>query len=290
MKERLQMLLRDSWRKILLSLIAALAVEIAYLAAPPETLYQVSQQNNAVSIWNEEVQLVHCSMVDGKVVPSDNDPQIYFRGLEGEINNILITLREETTGAVNYQLFYPDEQGAVSQESSMVLMIPEGRKQVSFELPPGEYSFLRLDVDGVFPVEDITVSGQPLVKTSVRYSFLFYTGYHFSEKASGVEKDGGKRIPPSAGESKKNRSVFCDFSGLLLFVVSVGCRFQYIQEGVVPNAAVSFLDRSVPYRIGFLFPAQPNRKEAGADFYRFGSVCRTDAVFSGAALHKYFVG
>ncbi len=169
MKERLQMLLRDSWRKILLSLIAALAVEIAYLAAPPEMFYQASQQNDAVSIWNEEVQLVHCSMVDGKVVPSDNDPQIYFRGLEGEINNILITLREETTGAVNYQLFYPDEQGAVSQESSMVLMIPEGRKQVSFELPPGEYSFLRLDVDGVFPVEDITVSGQPLVKTSVRY-------------------------------------------------------------------------------------------------------------------------
>ena len=53
MKERLQMLLRDSWRKILLSLIAALAVEIAYLAAPPEMFYQASQQNNAVSIWNE---------------------------------------------------------------------------------------------------------------------------------------------------------------------------------------------------------------------------------------------
>ena len=48
-------------------------------------------------------------------------------------------------------------------------MVPEGQRQVSFELPPGEYSFLRLDVDGVFPVEDITVSGQPLVKTSVRY-------------------------------------------------------------------------------------------------------------------------
>ena len=147
MKERLQMLLRDSWRKILLSLIAALAVEIAYLAAPPEMFYQASQQNNAVSIWNEEVQLVHCSMVDGKVVPSDNDPQIYFRGLEGEINNVLITLREETTGTVNYQLFYQDEQGAVSHQSSMTLMVPEGQRQVSFELPPGEYSFLRLDVD-----------------------------------------------------------------------------------------------------------------------------------------------
>lgn len=169
MKERLQILLRDSWRKILLSLIAALAVEIAYLAAPPEMFYQASQQNDAVSIWNEEVQLVHCSMVDGKVVPSDNDPQIYFKGLEGEINNVLITLREETTGTVNYQLFYQDEQGAVSHQSSMTLMVPEGQRQVSFELPPGEYSFLRLDVDGVFPVEDITVSGQPLVKTSVRY-------------------------------------------------------------------------------------------------------------------------
>ena len=31
-------------------------------------------------------------------------------------------------------------------------------------------------------------------------------------------------------------------------------------------------------------------KEARADFYRFGSVCRTDAVFSGTALHWYFVG
>ena len=63
MKERLQMLLRDSGRKILLSLIAALAVEIAYLAAPPEMFYQASQQNNAVSIWNEEVQLVHCRFI-----------------------------------------------------------------------------------------------------------------------------------------------------------------------------------------------------------------------------------
>lgn len=49
--------------------------------------------------------LVHCSMVDGKVVPSDNDPQIYFKGLEGEINNVLITLREETTARSTISCF-----------------------------------------------------------------------------------------------------------------------------------------------------------------------------------------
>ena len=169
MKERLQAFLHTYWRKILLSLLAALLVELAYLVMPPETFYRASQQSDAVSIWNEDIKLVNCSIVDGKVVPSDNDPQIYLYNLNGEIANILITLGEETTGTINYQLFYPDEQGDVSQENSMTLMVPEGQKQIVFELPSGEYSFLRLDVDGVFPVEDITASGQPLIKTAVRY-------------------------------------------------------------------------------------------------------------------------
>ena len=169
MKKRLQAFLHTYWRKILLSLLAALLVELAYLVMPPETLYQTFRQNEAISVWNEDVTLVHCGIIDGKVVPSDNDPQIYLYSLNGEIANILITLQEETVGTTNYQLFYPDEQGDISQENSIVLQIPEGRKQVSFELPLGEYSFLRLDVDDVFPVEDITVSGQPLVKIPVRY-------------------------------------------------------------------------------------------------------------------------
>lgn len=267
MKERLQILLRDSWRKILLSLIAALAVEIAYLAAPPEMFYQASQQNDAVSIWNEEVQLVHCSMVDGKVVPSDNDPQIYFKGLEGEINNVLITLREETTGTVNYQLFYQDEQGAVSHQSSMTLMVPEGQRQVSFELPPGEYSFLRLDVDGVFPVEDITVSGQPLVKTSVRYQaqpsvfrvgfftlFFFILATIFQKKLPEWKKtvESGYRL---LRENPRKTGLFLRFFWPFAFCCIRWLPLSYIQEGVVPNAAVSFLDRSVPYCIGFLLPA-----------------------------------
>lgn len=169
MKKRLQAFLHTYWRKILLSLLAALLVELAYLVMPPETFYRASQQSDAVSIWNEDIKLVNCSVVDGKVVPSDNDPQIYLYNLNGEIANILITLGEETTGTINYQLFYPDEQGDISQENSMTLMVPEGQKQIVFELPSGEYSFLRLDVDGVFPVEDITASVQPLIKTAVRY-------------------------------------------------------------------------------------------------------------------------
>ncbi len=173
MKERLQAFLHTYWRKILLSLLAALLVELAYLVMPPETFYRASQQNDAVSIWNEDIKLVNCSIVDGKVVPSDNDPQIYLYNLNGEIANILITLGEETTGTTNYQLFYPDEQGDVSQENSMTLMVPEGQKQIVFELPSGEYSFLRLDVDGVFPVEDITASGQPLIKMAIRYQVPF---------------------------------------------------------------------------------------------------------------------
>ncbi len=173
MKKRLQAFLHTYWRKILLSLLAALLVELAYLVMPPETFYRASQQSDAVSIWNEDIKLVNCSIVDGKVVPSDNDPQIYLYNLNGEIANILITLGEETTGTINYQLFYPDEQGDVSQENSMTLMVPEGQKQIVFELPSGEYSFLRLDVDGVFPVEDITASGQPLIKTAVRYQVPF---------------------------------------------------------------------------------------------------------------------
>ncbi len=173
MKERLQAFLHTYWRKILLSLLAALLVELAYLVMPPETFYRASQQNDAISIWNEDIKLVNCSIVDGKVVPSDNDPQIYLYSLNGEVANILITLGEETTGTINYQLFYPDEQGDVSQENSMTLMVPEGQKQIVFELPSGEYSFLRLDVDGVFPVEDITASGQPLIKTAIRYQVPF---------------------------------------------------------------------------------------------------------------------
>ena len=113
MKKRLQAFLHTYWRKILLSLLAALLVELAYLVMPRETFYRASQQSDAVSIWNEDIKLVNCSVVDGKVVPSDNDPQIYDYNLNGEIGNILIMPGEETTGTTYNQLFYADEEGDI---------------------------------------------------------------------------------------------------------------------------------------------------------------------------------
>lgn len=59
------------------------------------------------------------------------------------------------------------------RRTALFFRCPEGQKQIYFEFPQGEYSFLRLDVDGIFPVEDITASVQPLIKTAIRYQVPF---------------------------------------------------------------------------------------------------------------------
>lgn len=168
MKENLRSFFLSKSRIVLFSFIAAMLIEVFYLLVPFGTVYRAAQQDDAVSIWNGNAVYVNCSMEDGKVVPTDNDPQIYLYGLQGEISNFFITLEEETSSTVNYELFYPDEQGNLSQQNSIAIDVPDGQKEIYFELPQAEYSFLRLDVNGVFPVADITVSDLPLIKTSVR--------------------------------------------------------------------------------------------------------------------------
>lgn len=85
------------------------------------------------------------------------DPQFYLTGLQQKIGGLEIALAkpfpEKTPIAV--QVFFAKEGESYSEKHSVKGTIEQGRTSCTLPIPLGEYSTLRIDIDGDFTVSEI---------------------------------------------------------------------------------------------------------------------------------------
>ncbi len=151
---------------LVLALIFALVLELTVFVY--DTVFNVS--GDKASLLDPTV----CSMgivgyevsEDGTYTPNTADPQIVFIDIKQKVEAILITFKNRLASSVGYQVFFA-QNSDFSESNSIVDKISIGADTVLIDLSEGKYDDLRIDIDGVFAVEDIVVTNGSIIPQRV---------------------------------------------------------------------------------------------------------------------------
>ena len=87
------------------------------------------------------------------------DPQIIVTNINRQIKTIVISFSSSSLGSNDIQVFY-STNGAFSEASSVSLKKSFGQSNVVIDVPEDTYSDLRLDIDGSFYLDSISIYDQ----------------------------------------------------------------------------------------------------------------------------------
>lgn len=151
---------------ILLAFAILIEVRLAYLESRysilemPEGSYSVLNGNYSISTSDYEIDGDYYHAVSA-------DPQIYINELSNEVQTIGLEMSAESSFTA--QVYYPDENGALSEEKSVVQTVNSGEAITCINIPLGNYPFLRIDINGDFILYDIQFSSEmPTRRTETR--------------------------------------------------------------------------------------------------------------------------
>ncbi len=105
--------------------------------------------------------------------PSNTDPQIHISSPSGVANRVSIKLSAPLEQTTYCQIFYPDEYGNISENDSRKIYAPTKSNEIIFSIPEASYSFFRIDIDGSFSVDSISVQKVTANSHIVGMSFNF---------------------------------------------------------------------------------------------------------------------
>ena len=114
--------------------------------------------NAKYNIEQSSITTHNYDVADNKFSQSASDPQILIPAqTEETINLISIQLTEGLKKNINCQIYYPDEYGNLSEKNSVFVSATKGSREISAVLPENHYEFLRIDIDGNFKLENISL-------------------------------------------------------------------------------------------------------------------------------------
>lgn len=131
--------------------------------------YSLSDNATKISLFPECVSKINGYDLNGNsFAATDDDPQIYFSFATQKVSSVSVELKKELESDVRIQLFYPDSNGAFLENRSVVFIANGNSKNIIIPIKPGEYNALRMDFDGSFTVNDISIS-----KASAKANYVF---------------------------------------------------------------------------------------------------------------------
>ncbi len=122
--------------------------------------FKINTENIVEKSYNVDlntITAVNYSQVDGTFIPSGQDPQFSFAFSPAVVNTVLIKLSQPLNEFTFCQFYYHDEYGALQEERSVVKYGITGKDEIVFSFPEGSYSFFRVDVEGEFAIDAITM-------------------------------------------------------------------------------------------------------------------------------------
>lgn len=103
---------------------------------------------------------------------SGDDPQLIFTGVNETVKTIYIKFGSHITKDTAVQVYYAENATEFSSGASKQMTVTFPAKSAIMEIPSGEYSSLRIDIDGNFAIDDIIVSPSS-AKTVLRFDGTF---------------------------------------------------------------------------------------------------------------------
>ncbi len=165
---------RDSILKLLIILqICMLAGILGIYALRNTNTFELA---DARSVWSEENVLLTSGyeVEDGRFEQTGDDPQLHITGWDGPIQSVMLYFKQPVGEKFALQLYYPNAAGGLLEKYSAHGDMAADRSSVLVSIPKNEYSFLRIDINADFLLEDILVSAEPAerIRKHVWYEIL----------------------------------------------------------------------------------------------------------------------
>lgn len=121
--------------------------------------YSIRSDAVSKSVYPESVVYIGGYDTDGnRFVPTNNDPQICFSVDVGKISCVIVDLSEPITENVNIQVYYAVENEELTEKNQVRFTAKAGADRVAIPLKKAEYRTIRLDFNGEFLLQDVSVS------------------------------------------------------------------------------------------------------------------------------------
>lgn len=154
-------------------IIIALAIEIAFFMLGKTFVFS----KPAYSVLSDTQYTVRNTGYEVSGVtytPVNNDPQIIISGPAKKIKTIFVSFESTNYSKSSVQVYYHGVGEGFSAENVIEgNVIPFGVSEFIITLPDGEYEGIRLDINGIFDLEDIFFSAGEVtgVKTEIKNDF-----------------------------------------------------------------------------------------------------------------------
>ena len=145
--------------------MTALCVILSALSHPK--FYSWQEAADAVSVKDSATITASDATLaaDGSVTMTGGDPQLIFKDISEPIAAVYIKTDATEDDQLFGQLFYAADGEGYSERHSLYAY-DNGDGELYFELTPGIYDSLRLDIDCNYTLKDVRVSQQPPIKTA----------------------------------------------------------------------------------------------------------------------------
>lgn len=149
------------WRRFLIYMALAillvvveinLAKRVEILIREQSVLHQADAQKNRIGYQGYAVN-------GNKYTAQNEDPQIMIENNLKNTSRVKVTFVREIQKRMKFQVYYHVEGQGFSEENSQTDYIESGAREAEIEIPEGNYSMLRLDIDGDFELDSIDFYG-----------------------------------------------------------------------------------------------------------------------------------
>ena len=164
---------KDNYKTIRFWLIVLLASIIALIVCSTPIKRQKGEIIGSYDINISSLVCIGCERDGAIFKPTGSDPQIHFIPPSKEINTLTITLAEEAEKDIVCQIFFVYEGAGLSESNSIKGLIKKGTSEIFFHLPQQTFSLLRLDLDGAFELDKVSLSlvDNPSTYTGISLDF-----------------------------------------------------------------------------------------------------------------------
>lgn len=148
---------------------------LSYINTPVVREYALSGE--IYSIYDNNLSEIVDYDVDGNIfTPTSNDPQIVFNLDSITLNCVEVLLSKPLQEDIYAQVYF-DNEGELSEDYSHRVPAIKGADRIFISVPYGVYSVIRVDINGVFELDNIHISDDFIFTGLVKinsYDFVLY--------------------------------------------------------------------------------------------------------------------
>ena len=148
-------MMKKWWMLLIISVAAAFLLELIQIRtqpvpyAPAETEEMKQQETALYPDPDEQMGVVGYEITGDGLETVAPDPQLHFQTADcGTISNLSFRFSRATESALRIQVFYLNEEGYYSEQSSVVSNCPAGVEYWAVQIPERQHDILRIDIAG----------------------------------------------------------------------------------------------------------------------------------------------